>query len=543
MALGSSMSVKRNLTSNRWYWLFAAGGIVLSSAHSANDALAAPSSGTASEVSAPIDSAPKEIREFLAAARVADKIIDPLARCLAFPDFPGNRWPKGLAEQTCQQVYGPHITRDRIQTLLDAGQLVELDALYAADLAKHFVDGGFPEVIHRDYGAFDATYEAGRQSKLWLEKSPKSAFAMVARAEYFSEMARTSRGGKFVNETPKENFQRMNEFIDKAVLLYESAVKIEPRMVQAYAGMLDLGTRGSRPTLVKLAITKMNEIDPACRSMAYYKMMALKPRWGGSYEAMLTFSAELMPYIARRPIVALDTVMPVLDKADMLSREKRWPEMAAGLEAIVPLSTNPEIYQPLATAEGHIDSTPRWKQLVHLVAESRYQVGSTWSNTVRGKRLVEYAKDAEWALPSLKRALNDDPGNSTLHSLLGDSYDALNRFAEAEAEYLKAVVDARTLYDLTVTMLKGGDVAKARQYSDRHLREYPEDPWAWYMRVQVLNAGVVADTELVTLIAPMQKFLSMTSDSTDERLLFRRTEVQRNLNQIQSILKAGAETP
>jgi tetratricopeptide (TPR) repeat protein len=543
VATENIMVVSHNRTGARWHFLVAVGLLTISSTRAANDTPPAQTSNPEVRETAPVDSAPTEIREYLAAAKAADKIADPLARCLAFPDFPGNRWPKGLAEQTCQQVYGPRITRARIQTLLDAGQLAELDALYAADLAGHFVDSDFPERIHQDYDPFDASYESGKQSKVWLEKAPNSAFAMVARAEYFREMARTSRGGKYVKDTPSENLQRMNEFIDKAVDLYQAALKIEPRLVQAYSGMLHLGTLGSRPKLVALSIKRMNKIDPACRSMAHYRMLALEPRWGGSYEAMLDFGAELSPFVARRPILALDTVMPVLDKADALLRDKRWPELAAGLEAIVPLSTNPEIYQPLATAEGHVESTPPWKQLVHLVAESRYQVGSTWSNTMRGNRLLWYAHDAEWALPNLVRASKDDPDSTTVHYLLGKSYEVLNRYAEAEKEYLRATNDEQTMYDLTGVMLKAREFDKARQYSDRHLKEYPDDPWAWYQRFHVLIGSGVSQTELATLVAPMQKFLSMTAGTTDPRLLEPRTEIQSELSQIQAVLRTGHAKP
>ncbi len=532
-----------NRTGTRRYFLLAAGVLAISSAIFSNGASLARASRPPAQEMAPVDNAPKEVQDFFAAAKAASRIADSLTRCMAFPDLPGNQWPKGLAEQTCQQVYGPRITRAQIQALLDAGQLAELEALYAADLAKHFVDTGFPEVIHQDYEAFDASYESGKQSKVWLEKAPRSAFAMVARAEYFREMARTSRGGKFVKDTPGENLERMSEFIEKSVDLYQAALKIEPRLVQAYSGMLNLGMLGSRPNLVALSIKRMQEIDPACRSMAHFRMIALEPRWGGSYEAMLALSIELKPFVARRPLISLDTVMPVLDIGDTLLRAKRWTEMASGLEAIVPLSTNPDIYQPLATAVGHIQSTPPWSQLLYLVAESRYQVGSTWSNWIRGNRLLWYAHDAEWALPSLTRASKAEPDNTSIHYLLGKSYEVLDRYVEAEKEYLQSTIDAQTLYDLTSVLLDSGQINKAVQYSDRHLREYPDDPWAWYQRSHVLSVGGVLQAERSNVVAPMKKFLSMTAGTTDPLLLELRPEVQGDLDRIEGSLHTDAAKP
>ena len=52
---------------------------------------------SASGGQAPFAKAPTEIRDFLIKAEAADKIEDPLARCLAFPDLPANKWPASLA--------------------------------------------------------------------------------------------------------------------------------------------------------------------------------------------------------------------------------------------------------------------------------------------------------------------------------------------------------------------------------------------------------------------------------------------------------------
>lgn len=98
-----------------------------------------------------------EVLAFLDAAVAARAIADPLARCLAFPDLPGNQWPAGLAKAHCEYLYGERLTGEQIKARIDAGDFAALDARLAADLARHFDAGDFSEAIHRDYADIDGS--------------------------------------------------------------------------------------------------------------------------------------------------------------------------------------------------------------------------------------------------------------------------------------------------------------------------------------------------------------------------------------------------
>jgi hypothetical protein len=45
---------------------------------------------------------PEPWRDYLVKARTAERISDPLQRCLTFPDLPGNKWPVGHAQAHCR---------------------------------------------------------------------------------------------------------------------------------------------------------------------------------------------------------------------------------------------------------------------------------------------------------------------------------------------------------------------------------------------------------------------------------------------------------
>ena len=226
--------------------------------------------------------------------------------------------------------------------MLERGELAQLDALFAADLERHYSKTGFSEVIHADFDDFDSGYEADRFTKAWLEKAPESPFALAARATHYREMAAKTRGKDVARETPLEAMQGMREYARQSAELYRRALKAEPRLITAYFGLITLGMFTSDDELRVWAAREGKKLDPYCKSLARAEMYALMPRWGGSYQEMLGLREELEPALAERPLLALTTPWPFVDRADYLYSDGKYDEVIAALEPIVKQTTLPE---------------------------------------------------------------------------------------------------------------------------------------------------------------------------------------------------------
>jgi tetratricopeptide (TPR) repeat protein len=477
--------------------------------------------GTPSYVVPPphYDRAPEPWRSYLLKAREADTIADPLKRCLAFPPIPGAQWPANLIPAHCEYTFGlGDLSIAKVKQRLDAGDIAGLEALYRKLQDRHFSDSDFSEHIHGALEMFNGSYESGVVSKRWLEAAPDSPFAMVARAQFYKDMGWAARGGDYAQETPKEQMARMDEYHDKARALYEQALKLEPKLMPAYAGLVNLDSNNASSASFDAGY----KIDPACKVLLSQRMDALRPRWGGSYPQMLALEAQMLPYLDKRPLLALSRIWPYEDMHDLAYKAEKYDLAIEVLKPMIAVSSSPQVYEDLATAMymQKKDADP-WERLSYSVQATRFRPGDAWDARERARLQLVLANDAETANRSAAAAVAAEPGNGYGHYLYAGSFSRLGKVDEAEREYLLALKEPRetathrdALFELGDLMLRAHRAAKARAYANQAIAEYPDEGRAW-----LLNwfATGMEGVPLATLREAVQKFLAK-ADPKDPKL-------------------------
>jgi tetratricopeptide (TPR) repeat protein len=502
-------------------------------------ALAAPAPAPAPQMH--YDQAPEPWRGFLLKAREADAIADPLQRCLAFPDAPGNQWPANAAKQHCDLNFGPVPTLAEVRALLDAKDLPGLEARFQKLQDLHESDTQFSERIHTAFDRFDSSYESGVLSKRWLELAPDSPYAMVARASYFRRLGWDARGTKWMQETPREQVEQMDAHLSRAVELYRQALKLKPNLMPAHAGLIDIGANGGMDE--KALFAAAQAADPGCALVAIERMQALEPRWGGSYVEMLALDQQLVPRLSTRPLLSLARAFPYDDLHNVLYAAEKYDEAAKALAPALPLSTHPEIWEDMATVLRHEKTPDRWQILADYVAGTRYRPGTAFDARERGKLQLLAANDAESAAKSLAHSAKEEPGNAYTHYLYGAALGRLARYDEAEREYLLAMQDKPDtgnhrdgLLELTELMFRAHDIDKAQKYARQAVAEYPDLARARYAYAITLGLTRTPSTELRKA---WEDFLAK-ADPTDPKNARPRAQAQQNLEALKaSVLKAG----
>ncbi|QNP40910.1 tetratricopeptide repeat protein [Lysobacter solisilvae (ex Woo and Kim 2020)] len=446
--------------------------------------------------------APAPWRDYLLKARAAERIADPLQRCLAFPDVPGNKWPAGHAQAHCRYHNAAVPSLADVEGYLQRGEAGALEKLLADALARHFSDSGFSEEIHPFFERFQGEpADADRVSALWLEKSPDSAFAVLARGVYFVSAAWKARGGKWASETPRESLREMSRMADQAVPLIRKAIKAEPRLMPGYVAAMDLAILDSRADLEAWAFQKGHGIDPGCTELVRYRMRSLEPRWGGSYEAMLAYAYELPALYPRRPQIAMYQAAPFGDRGNRLVLDDVYTQETADVLdiAVATGSTEAHLHDAANLAYSRTDAPKdQWKGLAYLLQEARFNKGGAWADRRIGWNLLR--TEPEWALPYLVRAEATEPDSAWGQYLLGAAYYNSGRYEEAERHYLKALGDQKqrqaSLRELTTMWLYDAGLAhkqaaaKAAPYIDRLRAEYPQDGRGFMYRMdQLAMAG------------------------------------------------------
>jgi hypothetical protein len=439
----------------------------------------------------PYRNAPAEVRTYLEQARKADFLSDPLARCLEWPAIPGAKWPEGLVQAHCEYNFAPRLTLAELDKHLSEGTIAALEARLVADLERHYSDGDdFTEIVHAHFFDFNGSDESGRLTQAWMDAAPESPFAQVARGHWNRSMAGKARGTKWIQQTPRENIERMHEYGDAAIEHYERALKLEPRLTEAHAGIIDVATLGGRDKDMKAAVRKAQKLAPACRAWGHQFMGALEPRWGGSFEQMVEFANTVTPYIDERPMASIVAVMPQLTLSDELYRVERWPQAEAVAKDATLKTTHIAAYRDAGLSILAQDGGNEWEALMYLLGESRLSGGSGYAARQRGRLIWQLTQDVEWALLATRRAVDIDPSNSYGQWLLGGLYATQGKVDEAEAAYLEAMRDPEqrrsALKNLVALLVMKDQTKRAARYVETLTTEYPDYGWGWFYNSLVI---------------------------------------------------------
>ena len=436
----------------------------------------------------PFASAPEELRAYFAQAQQADSIADPLARCLAMPDVPGNRWPAGLVKAHCEYARGPYLTVAEVTALVERKAFAELEARFRADLDKHYVKREPSEVIHRAFEVFDGSAESNRLSKAWLDSAPESGFALAARGAHYVGSAWEARGAKWASETEEWKLARMQMFASMAVELLEKSLKREPKLIHSHELLMDMARMVGDAENGLAAFKAASRLDPFCRSVGIKRMSALRPRWGGSFEAMAAYSDQLKPFEQVRPLLANVRAEYPAEQAWALAQEEKYKETAELLKPFAAESTAAGVHGWLgwSMAYAQLDG---WSELVYLLQAVRFNDNA--DNYGEIGRVLQNKGELEWALSMYERALRLDPDEPLARVRVARVQFWLKRWPQAEQAYRSVVDDAQyrkeALTSLAVALRAMGQYDKVLAETSLLTKEFPDHAWGWMHQAQALS--------------------------------------------------------
>lgn len=470
-----------------------------------------------------LPSAPETWRDYFARAREADRIADPLQRCLAYPDLPGNHWPEGHAAAHCRyhaESDAPALGLDAIAAYLDRGDLAGLHATLDGYLAKHYAADHADESIHAIFDQFDAQPRSDELSRRWLQQAPDDAYAKLARANYLLSKAWQARGNRYVQDTSSGQLENMQALLDRAEPLFFEAIAANRRLLPAHVGLLSLAMLEGNDKLGDQVQATAEEQDPACVVLVRQRMQMLTPRWGGSYERMARYISQLTPQLGRRPAIAIYFAVPYRDRESRLEGDDAYGGAAAYLldQAVDAGSLDGALHDAADVALNRKDVAPDgWRGLALLLQESRFTKVDAWAAESIGWMLLR--EEPEWALHYLVPASREGDHTPYMEYLLGAAYYNAHQFAAADSHYRNAIQDPgqrqaslRELADMwlhAAGLPRQQAAAKAKPWVDKLLAYYPRDGRGWVYRFEY-QAALGQGWQM----KDMQDFLAL-ADRTD----------------------------
>jgi tetratricopeptide (TPR) repeat protein len=385
---------------------------------------------------------PAEYAVYIAAMRKADAITDPLQRCLAYPDLPGNTWPAGAAKARCTMFLTPvRYTLDQIDATLEKpGGAAELESAFNALLDAHFKEPAQREQLSVGLRVFRGNDldKAERIARAWRAAAPDSAFARVALGHVLSRRGWDARGGDYASRTAPEKLKKMGEYFVKAAKEYQAALEGTSRLLPACEGLMAIG-RNISDNLQTYATERCLYIDPTSYYVVDELMNAAEPRWGGSEDGMKRVAAYAQEKAAINPVLS------VFASNDAYYRISRMADGdAESIAVLEPAALQvPNAAYLRLVGGAYLRRDDAWKALAYLSQALRFMPDYAQESRFRAL-VLRHLGESKWARADAERAARLDPGNGHAHELLGAIVRELEGPAAAAPHFKRAMDDKKT---------------------------------------------------------------------------------------------------
>jgi tetratricopeptide (TPR) repeat protein len=185
-----------------------------------------------------------------------------------------------------------------VVALLRAGRTVELGNVFERAQELFERDARREQLVESLFeGMRFAGPDDARRLDEWVAANPASFVPFVARAMGRIESARREPSPRRLRGRRPELNARAREQYRLARLDLERAVALRPTAVVAYGRLIRVGVaEGSPPAMDLLA--RAIAVCPTCFTPRAQYIVGLRPRWGGSREAMAAFAVESQKYVS-----------------------------------------------------------------------------------------------------------------------------------------------------------------------------------------------------------------------------------------------------
>ncbi len=434
------------------------------------------------------------IREF-AAIQTAEKIADPYARCMAYPDPPEFTWDRKIVDAYCALGLRKAISGEELRAELQQGHAPLLKAMFDGYLSKNYEPGqhGFLIWVFRQLFDNDRGTELADE---WVKADPDSAYALAGRGVGYLRQAWRARGTRYVRDTPESNFIAMRDLAEKARTDLQEAVRRSPRLIVAYASLMSLAQLTSEHGLLSHAAEKALDLDPADQWIYDHWLDALAPQWGGTPADRQRIIERGMQHADENPLLKRLAARPDCMDAELAEFCRSCKTTKDNARVAVAAYRRAAAVGPVACVmDGAADAAERAedREAVVRFSSQSYRFSRRFEPLFRRALTWQALGKPEFALESVDTVLEQQPNNVEALDYKGWVYQEQHKAPEAEAAFLAAVKidpdnrEANTeLVNLYLGALRKPDDAK--KIVDRLMAENSNNPRAWLLSA-VLDHG------------------------------------------------------
>ncbi len=370
----------------------------------------------------------------------------------------------------------------------------KLDAAFDAYLAQNYSGPQWHGFLTWTYWwTFQNSAKEEREvTQQWVDADPTSAYALAARGIHFSQAAYDARGGNSAHNTSDAQFERMREFVGKARSDLEASLKINPRLIAAYHGLLRISRLGVSTEQRDSWAHSALDLDAADPWIYGDWIDDAEPQWGGSTIEMAKLADMAAEHGKENPLLATMKAATLCNEGDQLRCKECERDGAKALDfykqagGFGPSACFIDGAGPAAAMAEDMQTAVRYySQALRFVG------GADWY-AYRAQALRSIGEN-EWALRDLDKAIASNPRSTTALYSKGYIFASMHRFGDAENVYLQilkidpdnenAGIALSLLYLNQTSPLLAPD--KARPLVTRLVAKYPKVAQVWLLQAAI----------------------------------------------------------
>ena len=431
----------------------------------------------------------EQFRQFLADARRAESVTDPLQRCLAYPDPPGLHWSKAVTQAYCHYQLDALIKPDEVRRLIQSGQAAELDRRCAQIMHAQLTQPGAQSALDRTFNIDFAVTAPATRALLdaWKRQSPQSPYALAASGLSYVAMAQAARGSEYAYKTSQDQFQSMERLLEEARTDLDAATKLDPNVTPAYAGMLYVAMLGSDGAYAANAARQALAVDPANYPIYARLAWMSQPKWGGSVPEVQGVVAAAQRHAQANPLLLLLLSERQGGDAYVENCSCSWEQ-------------ENDIYQHLFAEPGTVGmlmsgaeearrANSLQLEMIYLSQVLRFDPGQLLYRQARVYALSGVGQH-EWALAEGNSLVAMAPQDENSYEARGLAYEQDDQGDRAVQDFEQAL---RVNPDDKWALMHLGklyaynlhDWDKAWVLANRMVQVHPDDPQGWLLRANI----------------------------------------------------------
>jgi tetratricopeptide (TPR) repeat protein len=245
----------------------------------------------------------------------------------------------------------------------------------------------------------------------WVTTRPSSANARIVRATYYTAAAWNARGETSSRNTSFRQGMAAHAYFARALVDLDSALRRTPCSVMAYGGYMAIAPYAGDTAMSREAMDQALLLQPYSYVVREEQMLNLRPRWGGSYDAMNKLAREADSLGDTNPRLHALHGFADWDQGDMSERHK---EPARALEFYDRALSFGDLWrfrlergrlyealgredEALADLERALVQRPQHARLLDILASTKYELGRVADGPDRDRLFYESYGDESLA--------------------------------------------------------------------------------------------------------------------------------------------------